>query len=155
KKSSLKIGTETKGKRMGNIVFEDNDVLEFDRGMAIYVSDGALVGGVRYVNNRFERYATNVTYDNGKSDKYKVKGKVTGFEFEVKGRKEGSKIGHIDNLVIENCSFETPFLKESRIFTVPEGFINARFVNLTVGGKKILSPKDGSIKVEGAEISFE
>lgn len=40
KKSSLKVGTETRGTRMSNITFEDNDVLEPTCGMALYVSDG-------------------------------------------------------------------------------------------------------------------
>lgn len=155
KKSALKIGTETKGKRMEGILFENNDVLEFDRGMAIYVSDGAFVNNVKYSNNRFERYATNISYDNGRTDKYKVNGKVTGLDFSVKGRKDGSKIGYIDNLVIENCSFETSFLKESHISTVPEGFIKAKISNLMIGGVKVASVEDANIKVDGAEIVFE
>ncbi len=55
RKSALKIGTETRGSSMKNIIFENNDVIESDRGMAIYVSDGAILDSILFQNNRFER----------------------------------------------------------------------------------------------------
>ena len=139
KKSSLKVGTETRGKVMEDILFENNDVLEFDRGMAVYVSDGAKVRNLRYVGNRFERVAKDVYYDNGPSDRYKVKGKETGIEFVVKGRNKNSRIGSIEGLVVERCRYEKPFPRESTIKSVPDGKIDARITNLMVGDMLIAS----------------
>ena len=54
RKSALKIGTETRGDVFRNIVFENNDIVHADRGMVIYLYDGALVENIRFINNRFE-----------------------------------------------------------------------------------------------------
>ena len=54
RKSALKIGTETRGDVFRNIVFENNDVVHADRGMVIYLYDGALVENIQFINNRFE-----------------------------------------------------------------------------------------------------
>ncbi|MFO7934637.1 MAG: glycoside hydrolase, partial [Bacteroidales bacterium] len=54
RKSALKIGTETRGDVFRNIIFENNDIVHADRGMAIYLDDGALVENIQFINNRFE-----------------------------------------------------------------------------------------------------
>lgn len=141
KKSSLKIGTETRGSAMKNIVFEDNDVLMSDRGMAVYVADGALVENVLYSNNRFEKYTGN--------------GKMTGFEFSVKKRKADSPVGSITGLVIRDCSYEKPFPKESSIKGLAESEPAIQFINLTIAGRKIESAKQGKITVSNAKVTFE
>jgi polygalacturonase len=56
KKSSLKIGTETRCAKIKHIVFENNDIIESDRAMAIDVQDKAFVNDVLFKNNRIEYY---------------------------------------------------------------------------------------------------
>ncbi|MBR5702626.1 MAG: right-handed parallel beta-helix repeat-containing protein [Bacteroidales bacterium] len=141
KKSSLKIGTETRGSSMKNIVFEDNDVLMSDRGMAVYVADGAHVENVLYTNNRFENYTE--------------KGKMTGFEFSVKKRKADSPVGSISGLVIRDCSYEKSFPKESSIKGLAESEPAIQFINLSIAGKKIESVKQGKIAVSNSKVTFE
>lgn len=155
KKSSLKLGTETKGNEMRNILFENNDVLEFDRGMAIYIEDGTRMCDVRYVDNRFERYSVNVSYDNGQKDKYKVKGKVTGFEFVVKRRKENSRLGSLSGLTVENCSFESPFLKNATVQAEPGAGFQLFVKNLVISGRKVSNVTEADIVEKGAEVVFE
>lgn len=141
RKSSLKVGTETRGASMRNILFEDNDVLLSDRGMAIYVSDGAVVDNVTYRNNRFERYTE--------------KGKMTGFELQVKGRNPESRIGKISNLTIENSSFEKPFPRKSAIISVPEGQVEVVFKGLSIEGKNITEASQADITIQGSKVKFE
>ena len=141
KKSSLKIGTETRGSIMKNIVFENNDVLMSDRGMAVYVSDGACVENVLYSDNRFENYTEN--------------GKMTGFEFSVKKRKTDSPVGSISGIVIRDCNYEKPFPKESSIKGLPESEPAIQFINLNVAGKKIESAKQGKISINNSKVTFE
>lgn len=142
RKSALKIGTETKGMNMSDIVFEDNDVLEADRGMAIYVSDGAAVSDVTYRDNRFEGYST--------------KGKMTGFEFAVNKRKENSPAGSIRGLNIIDCLFEKPFPKNSVVKSVETGSIEATFKNLRVSGAPVTGrTANDMITIKNAKVTFE
>lgn len=142
KKSSLKVGTETRGTRMSNITFEDNDVLESDRGMALYVSDGTALSDVRYRNNRFERSHPD--------------SKRMMFHFVVNRRKENSPVGSIRNVEIRDCSFLTPFPKAPEIKCPARGDIEGVvFENLTVGGEKILTPGQIGLKCVNAEVTFK
>ena len=142
KKSSLKVGTETRGTRMSNITFEDNDVLESDRGMALYVSDGTALSDVRYRNNRFERSHPD--------------SKRMMFHFVVNRRKENSPVGSIRNVEIRDCSFLTPFPKAPEIKCPARGDIEGvAFENLTVGGEKILTPGQIGLKCVNAEVTFK
>ena len=126
---------------MKNIVFENNDVLMSDRGMAVYVADGARVENVLYTNIRFEKYTEN--------------GKMTGFEFSVKKRKADSPVGSISGLVIRDCSYEKPFPKESSIKGLSESEPAIQFINLSIAGKKIESAKQGKITVSNSKVTFE
>ncbi len=142
KKSSLKVGTETRGTRMSGITFEDNDVLESDRGMALYVSDGTALSDVRYLNNRFER--------NHPDSKRMM------FQFSVNARRKDSPIGSIRGVEIRNCSFRAPFPKAPEIKCPARGDIEGIvFENLTVGGKKILAPEQIALKCVNAEATFK
>lgn len=136
------MGTETRGTRMSNITFEDNDVLESDRGMALYVSDGTALSDVRYRNNRFERSHPD--------------SKRMMFHFVVNRRKENSPVGSIRNVEIRDCSFLTPFPKTPEIKCPARGDIEGVvFENLTVGGKKILTPGQIGLKCVNAEVTFK
>jgi len=54
RKTSLKIGTETRCANMKNILFEDNEIIEADRVFGVNVRDRALVENVLFRNNRSE-----------------------------------------------------------------------------------------------------
>lgn len=142
KKSSLKVGTETRGTRMSGITFEDNDVLESDRGMALYVSDGTALSGVLYRNNRFER--------NHPDSKRMM------FQFSVNARRKDSPVGSIRGVEIRDCSFRVPFPKAPEIKCPARGDIEGIvFENLTVGGEKILAPEQIGLKCINAEAVFK
>ncbi|MGD9265427.1 MAG: hypothetical protein PVJ71_06595 [Lysobacterales bacterium] len=54
-KSALKVGTETHAAEMRDILFENNQVIESDRGMALYARDGTHMHNIRFIGNHFER----------------------------------------------------------------------------------------------------
>jgi polygalacturonase len=143
KKSSLKVGTESRGELMQDILFEDNDVVESDRGMSLYCSDGALFRRIHYVNNRFE--------DNWPDTKQ------CGINFTITKRNPASKSGIMNDIVVKDCSFPKPFPKASEISGLdPEHRISVTFDNLTIGGKKCLNVTDGSIKANDfTDINFK
>jgi polygalacturonase len=133
KKSSLKVGTESRGEVIHDILFEDNDVVESDRGMALYCSDGASFLGIHYINNRFE--------DNWPD------AKRCGINFTITKRNPDSKPGIMNDIMVKDCSFLNPFPKASEIFGFdPEHRISVTFDNLTVGGKKCLDVTEGNMK---------
>lgn len=143
KKSSLKVGTETRGAYMEDILFEDNDVLLSDRGMALYVSDGTDLRRVRYIDNRFER-----CYEKGK-------GKRMMFQFQVNPRHDDSPVGAIRDVLVRNCSFVSPFPKSPELECPAEGDIeDIVFENLQVGGKPVLSPEQIGLKTVNAKAVF-
>ena len=142
KKSSLKVGTETRGARMSEITFEDNDVLESDRGMALYVSDGTALSNVRYLNNRFER--------NHPDSKRMM------FQFSVNARRKDSPVGSIRGVEVRNCTYLAPFPKAPEIKCPAKGGIEGVvFENLTVGGEKVLTPEQIGLKCVNAEAAFK
>jgi polygalacturonase len=142
KKSSLKVGTETKGEIMQNILFQDNCVLEADRGMALYCSDGALFQNIRFVGNYFEK---------GFPDSQKK-----AIHFQIKKR---SGEGQIKNVLIEDCKFSENFHSSSEItgLDAQHTISGVRFKNLTVGGKRCSNVQDIHLKTNQyvQEISFE
>ena len=96
KKSGLKIGTETRCKKISRIIFKDNDVIEADRVMGINVRDGAVVKHVLFKNNRSETYFPDR--------------KQMGINFYITKRdRKLSKFGKILDVTIEDCSFEKAF----------------------------------------------
>ena len=142
KKSSLKVGTETRGNSMRNIVFENNDVLESDRGMALYVSDGAILKGIRYIGNRFERNHPDA--------------KQAGIHFVVNRRRSDSKLGKIKEVLIRDCSFEMPFPEHSKIkYPGPDEGIEVLIENLKIRGKKVSSLSEARIDVQNASVSIQ
>ncbi len=128
KKSSLKIGTETRCGNITRVVFEDNDVVESDRAIAIDVQDQAVVNGVLYKNNRVE-------YNYPDSQK-------RGININLKKRNSTqAEIGKILNVRIEDCLFKKAFPNKFKIvrdatLTVSSD-VQITFKNLTVEGKKV------------------
>ena len=135
KKSSLKVGTETRGVNMRNILFEDNDVLESDRGMALYDSDGASFENISFINNRFER-----NYPDAKQ---------ACFYFQINLRNPDSKPGQMKNILIKDCVFYTAFPKPSKVEGLDNthGIENLTIENLHIDGKKVKSIQEGRIEV--------
>jgi len=131
KKSSLKVGTETKAAMMKNLTFENNDVIESDRGMALYCSDGATFDNIKFINNRFEHNFPD--------------SQQKGIQFQIKNR-GGS--GQIRNVLIKDCTFETAFPKLSELSGLDRDHMirNVTFDNLIIGGKKCKSLEDAYIK---------
>jgi len=142
-KSSLKVGTESQGERMKNILFENNDVLEADRGMALYSLDGSIYENIIYRNNRFERNYPDA------QQKY--------FHFQAKRRNPDSRLGRLASVLIEDCSFLYKFPKGAVAEYAgddPDG-VNISIKNLTVAGEKITTPGEASIQIKNANIVFE
>jgi len=139
KKSSLKVGTETQGERMSNITFEDNDVVESDRGMALYCSDGATMENIKYINNRFER-----SYPDSKR---------CGIHFVLNQRNEKSKAGVIRNVLVKDCTFGASFPRNSEVKGINEQYkvSDITFENLVIEGVKCTNAKEANMKVEYAE----
>jgi hypothetical protein len=136
RKSSLKVGTETRGAVMKNILFEDNDVVESDRGMALYCSDGALFQNIRFINNRFE-------------DNY-PDAKQCGIHFTINKRNSGSSIGQMKEILIKDCTFYNSFPKYSAIVGFDEGHrIQMTVENLIIAEKKCTTVLDARIDPNG------
>ncbi len=130
KKSSLKIGTETRCDSIKRIIFEDNDVIESDRVMAVDVKDEAIVDNVLFKNIRAEYHFPD--------------SKKTGINIFLKKRNdEQPTLGKIKNVTIENCSFNTKFPNNFRVYQDPEQSkkddVQVTFKNLMVEGKQILT----------------
>lgn len=141
KKSSLKVGTETRGNLIKNILFENNDVVESDRGMALYVSDGATLENIRFMNNRFE-----YNYPDAKR---------CGINFVVQKRNKDSKLGMIKDVLIKDCTFENSFPRLSEIKSIVKDHLNVKIENLFINGNKSSTLDEAQIKVQNAHIEIE
>lgn len=126
RKSALKVGTETKGKNMKNIVFSNNYVVEADRGLALYCNDGATFENIQFINNYIER-----NYPDSRR---------RAIHFQIRNR---SGAGVIKNILIKDCTIGEGFVKGSEILGLDakhtvDGVV---FKNLTVGGELCLQPE--------------
>ena len=118
KKSSLKVGTESRGDVIRNVLFEDNDVVESDRGMSLYCADGALFEAISYIKNRFE-------------DNY-PDAKQSWMNFTITKRNPDSKPGNMVGILVKDCSFKHPFPKVSEI----SGFDDTHRIAMTIDNLK-------------------
>lgn len=148
KKTSLKIGTETRCANMKRIVFEDNDIIEADRVMGINVRDKATVDGVLFKNNRSE-----YNYPDRKQ---------MGINIYITRREDDQPwTGKIQNVIIEDCSFEQKFPNKIQISRVESHTtaedIQVTFKNLTIANKKIkfLDPNYFNLSKCNGVIQFE
>ena len=143
KKSALKVGTESNAGSMKNITFENNDVLECDRGMSLYCYDGANYENIRFINNRFEKNYPD------RNQCY--------FHFRIRQRNENSRIGIMKKVLIKDCSFLTAFPNPSSV----EGFdpmhnIELVIENLTIDGVKCTNVnEDIFLQHNNADISYK
>lgn len=142
KKSALKVGTETRGQKMKNILFENNDVIESDRGIALYVSDGASLSNITYRNNRFERNHPDL--------------QQKAIHVVVSKRNGDSKLGEIKDLLIQDCTFEYSFPKKSMIKYEGERIgIRMAVENLKIEGKRVNSAEEANIEADHSQIIFK
>ena len=127
RKSSLKVGTETKAARMSDILFEDNDIVECDRALALYCNDGALFENITFSNNRVERNYPD-------SQRRPIHFKIS--ERHGKGR--------IRNVMIRNCDFATVFPRPAEIagLDADHTIDSLTFSNVTIGGRPVRSLDD-------------
>jgi hypothetical protein len=126
---------------MRNILFEDNDVLESDRGMALYVSDGAHYDNIRYINNRFER-----NYPDAQQ---------RGIHFRANQRNPDSKLGTMTNILLKDNTFYRAFPRRSEISYRGEGIgIEVVIENLVIEGQRITSAEQADFIIENAKVTF-
>ncbi len=142
RKSSLKVGTESRGTLFKDIVFENNDVIMADRGMALYCSDGALYQDIRFLSNRFE--------ENYPDAKRMI------FQFQINKRNADSKAGKMKNIVLQNNEAHTAFPNPSEIRGLDADHrIEGTIRNWVVAGKRPGALKDANFNVQFAEIVFD
>ena len=142
-KSSLKIGTETRGASISDVLFENNDVIQADRGMAIYATDGAIIENVRYINNRFEESYLDL--------------KQMAVQFRLNKRDAESRLGQIKNVLVKDCNFYVRFPKPSEVSGFDKDHkTEVVFDNLQIGGKKCLNISDADIQTAAfSDITFK
>ncbi len=141
-KSALKIGTEVHEKRLFNVLFEGNDIIRADRGIALYCNSGASVEDARWINNHFQ-------FIGGDSKRMLL---------EIKVKNEKGK-GHVRDLLIRDNTFENPAENASLIEGLEPGHevFGVRFQNLIVGGEKCLSAEAAKVRLSrhAKEVTFE
>ena len=141
KKSALKVGTETRAESMSGIRFINNDIIECDRGISLYVADGTNLHDVVYSDNRIEKNYPDTL--------------MMPFHFYARKRKPTSKVGHIYDVTIENATFETAFPCAPIAECLEGGTIDVNFVNLKINGDIITDEKQlGTIKTT-SNISYK
>jgi len=142
KKSALKVGTETRSESMKNITFENNDIIECDRGMALYVNDGAVLDSIAFINNRFERNHPDA--------------QKKAIHFEVDKRNPDSKLGTIKHVLIKDCTFNKAFPNKSVIdYNGDTIGINVTIQNLTIDNNKVNSLESARIDAINAIVDFK
>jgi len=140
-KSALKVGTETGGTYMKNILFKNNDVLESDRGISVYCYDGAEISAI-YDNNRIEKNITD--------------SRQALVSIEVKPRFPESRVGKAD-IQILNTKALVQFPRLSHIAYEGNNCedLKVMFVNFEVAGKKINSVDNDIFEYTGnPQVSF-
>lgn len=141
RKSSLKVGTESRGATIKNILFQNNDVIMSDRGMALYCSDGAVYENIRYINNRFEENYADA--------------KQMGIHFSINKRNANSRPGIMKDILIDSACFHQSFPKPSEITGLDEEHtISLTVRNFFVEGKKITSLPQSGMKTNFANIKW-
>lgn len=98
RKSSLKVGTETKAEQMYDILFKSNCIVECDRAFALYCNDGADFHDIVFEGNVVEN---NWPDNQRKAIHFKI------------SRRCGA--GRIRNVTIRNCRLLRPFPGKSEI----------------------------------------
>ncbi len=128
-KSALKLGSEVNDSR--DIAFEHNDILGCDRGMSLYIEDGAEIENVRFVGNRFEKPVLDA--------------KQRLIDFYTHDRKGG---GRIRNVLIKDTEVDQRWPRASTIMSFCGYFHGIRFENYSIAGKVCRSLDEADVLVE-------
>ena len=148
-KSSLKVGTETGGAYMNNIIFRNNDVIEADRALALYCYDGAVMENILYKNNRIEENHPN-------------RNRAVVF-FEIKPRQVNGLVGKA-SITVEDTYVHSAFPNNSRIIYSNTGAANSggkgsdlqvQITNFYIEGKKITNITDQFNQSGGPAVSIK
>lgn len=133
KKSALKVGTETEA-NITNVTFSDNEVIESDRGMSVYCEDGAVVRGVKYLDNRFESHWPDA--------------RQRLVDIYVWNRANGG--GRIEDVLIKDCQADVRWPRPSTLIGYDEkNFISAvRFENYRYAGKVCRTLEDADVVID-------
>ena len=132
-KSALKLGSEVNDSR--DISFEDNDILGCDRGMSLYIEDGAHIEDVRFVGNRFEKPVLDA--------------KQRLIDFYTHDRKgDGKGGGQIRNVLIKDTVVDRRWPRASTIMSFHGSFEGIHFDNFTIAGKVCESLGEADVIVE-------
>ncbi|MEM8894241.1 MAG: glycosyl hydrolase family 28 protein [Bacteroidota bacterium] len=130
KKTSLKIGTETRCANYRSVIFEDNDVIEADRVLGVNVRDRAVVSDIVFRNIRSESLFP---------DRRQMPINV----YITRREDDQAYTGKIANVFFEDCTFEMMFpqkIQISRIESHTERTdLNVTFKNLTIAGNRVVS----------------
>jgi len=131
-KSALKVGTETMADVMEDILFEGNDVLECDRGMSLYLKDGATFKNIRFVGNQFDDVYLN--------------NRRRMIDFSISKR---HGLGRMEGILIKDCRFRVPFPERSTIagYDKHHPIDGLRFVDFFVAGRACRSAKEAGIGI--------
>lgn len=133
KKSALKVGTETEA-NITNVTFSDNEVVESDRGMSVYCEDGAVVRGVKYLDNRFESPWPDA--------------RQRLVDIYVWNRANGG--GRIEDVLVKDCEADILWPRPSTIIGYDDkNFVSGvRFENFRLAGKVCENPQDAHMLIE-------
>jgi hypothetical protein len=150
KKSAMKLGTETRAD-IRNVVFDNNNILECDRGMSLYSRDGSVFENISYTNNYFER----LFEDNQQ--------RILQFELGDRAVNDAPgyvrRAGKIQKVLVENCTFDYRGNKEANIdgFNEEHKISGVHFRNLMIQGKLCRDLKDAWIKLNkfAEDVTFE
>ncbi len=126
--SALKIGTELNDDRtIRNVLFEDNDVVECDRGMSVYLEDGGTAENIRYINNRFERLF--------------IEGRLRLIDFYIMNR---NGKGRIRDVLIKDCVALEPWPAPSSMegLDADHRISGVRIDNLVIAGRPVRDAAD-------------
>jgi polygalacturonase len=140
KKSALKLGTETR-MNIFDVTFENNEIVESDRGMSLYSRDGAIFENIYFIGNHFEKmFADN-------------RQRILDFDVKERNIKDApgyvKKAGQIKNVVVKNCIVESFRPNESTIsgFNDQHKISGVHFINFIIDGKTRTSLNDARIKI--------
>ncbi len=138
--SALKIGTEIHERTLRNVVFEENDVVNADVGIAVWCWRGGTVEGATWRNNHFEAI--------GVVPKDSPHKKETNLRLTIRNV-NGDGAGQIRNLLIVDNTFERFSPNDAML----QGFDDEHlidgvvFENLVIAGKKRTSDEDARMTV--------
>jgi hypothetical protein len=130
KKSALKVGTESEAD-IDDVTFEDNDVVEADRGMTLASEDGHTIRNTKYINNRFE-----MPYPDARRRL---------IDFYTWNR---NGVSFIENTLVKDCVADRKWPRPSTLFPASGPINGVHFENFTLAGKVCRTLGDADLLVD-------